>query len=208
MSYGTSFRYAVRRISTSVTPTPVIYADRGVVVLNKPSGLVSQGSLKEDDALHRVLSDIKRAYNYARVPMPVHRLDKTTTGCLLLAATANMSRELSRQFQQGLIKKTYLAVVHGVPTLTLRNGRVSTTNEKGKECITSWELLGHRFRTDGPHKRFQLGIRAPPPTEFLDACSSLAIQVPEQDARGCVTINGVEMGHGDVLPLDGRWVGP
>ncbi len=73
-----------------------------------------------------------------------------TTGCLLLATTPHMSRELSRQFQQGLIEKTYLAVVHGVPNqsgtirkaLMLRNGRVSVT-DKGKESITSWELLGY-----------------------------------------------------------------
>ncbi len=58
MSYGTSFRYAIRRISTSTTPLPVIYADKGVVVINKPSGLVSQGSLQENDALNGILSGL------------------------------------------------------------------------------------------------------------------------------------------------------
>jgi len=56
-------------------------------------------------------ADLRRRYDLNAIPYPVHRLDKGTTGALVLARTKALARELSRQFRTHAIEKTYLALV-------------------------------------------------------------------------------------------------
>ena len=88
----------------------VIYRDERIIVLNKPTGLLSVpgiGPEKADCLARRVAA----SYPGARI---VHRLDRDTSGVILMAFDAEAHRELSRQFHDREVIKTYIAVVAGV----------------------------------------------------------------------------------------------
>lgn len=87
----------------------IVYQDDDIVVLNKPSGLLSvPGRLDEhkDCLQHRV----QRVLPTATI---VHRLDMATSGIVLMALNKAAHVEISRQFEQRLTKKTYIARVFG-----------------------------------------------------------------------------------------------
>ena len=89
---------------------PVIYHDDYFVILDKPSGLLSVKGIgldKIDCVAVRVASSIEGA----RI---VHRLDRDTSGVMVMARDAKSHRELSRQFQDREVKKEYVAVVGGI----------------------------------------------------------------------------------------------
>ncbi|KAF9528804.1 pseudouridine synthase [Crepidotus variabilis] len=134
----------------------VLYADRQVVVLNKPPGLVCQLNHNVNER-HEGTQDLmhyfRDIYNWlSSDPHHVHRLDKGTTGCLLLAVNETAGKTLSQQFRQKSIQKRYLALVQGGEDiqpgtegyidsrLAYRNGRGSLSND-GKAALTKWKLL-------------------------------------------------------------------
>ncbi|EIW88192.1 pseudouridine synthase [Alishewanella agri BL06] len=89
----------------------ILYQDEQLVVLNKPSGLLSvPGKAQEhfDSLQYRV----QRVWPQATV---VHRLDMATSGVMVMALTKAAQRELNRQFQQRLTAKRYIALVQGQP---------------------------------------------------------------------------------------------
>jgi 23S rRNA pseudouridine955/2504/2580 synthase len=99
-----------------------LYQDADVLVLNKPMGLAVQGgsgTTRHLDGMLEVLRDAK-----GQRPRLVHRLDKDTAGCLLVAKTRFAAAALGKTFRSRSARKTYWAVVAGVPKP--RQGRVST----------------------------------------------------------------------------------
>ncbi|EPQ55655.1 pseudouridine synthase [Gloeophyllum trabeum ATCC 11539] len=137
----------------------VIYVDKGLVVLNKPSGLICQTSharKQPDTAVRATNPSLVVELGMSTPPYPVHRLDKPTTGALILARTPHMARDLSAQFRTRTVSKTYLALVRaGAQTFPASNGeirtpldnvdgRVSVAHEgsaTGKPAATDWELV-------------------------------------------------------------------
>jgi 23S rRNA pseudouridine1911/1915/1917 synthase len=97
----------------------VLYEDRDLVVLDKPSGLsVHPGAGRSTGTLaHRILAGYPETAGVGGPGRPgiVHRLDKDTTGALLVARTAAAYQGLTEAFAQRRIRKTYLAFVHGRP---------------------------------------------------------------------------------------------
>ncbi len=91
----------------------VLYEDKDVIIINKPSGLAVQGGTKTSrhvDALSAALvgpEDEK--------PKLVHRLDKDTSGVLVLAKNASVAADLGKHFRSRSLEKTYWAVIHGMP---------------------------------------------------------------------------------------------
>jgi 23S rRNA pseudouridine955/2504/2580 synthase len=99
-----------------------LYEDADVLVLNKPMGLAVQGgsgTTRHVDGMLEVLRDAK-----GQRPRLVHRLDKDTAGCLLVAKTRFAAAELGTVFRSRSARKIYWALVAGVPKP--RQGRVST----------------------------------------------------------------------------------
>jgi 23S rRNA pseudouridine955/2504/2580 synthase len=99
-----------------------LYQDADVLVLNKPMGLAVQGgsgTTRHLDGMLEVLRDAK-----GQRPRLVHRLDKDTAGCLLVAKTRFAAAALGKTFRSRCARKIYWAVVAGVPKP--RQGRVST----------------------------------------------------------------------------------
>lgn len=94
----------------------VLHEDNHCLVVNKPAGLLSQG----DATGERTLLDEAREYLKTTYSKPgnvfvglVHRIDRPTSGIVLLARTSKAAARLSEQFRQGTITKTYHAVVEG-----------------------------------------------------------------------------------------------
>ena len=103
---------------------PVVFEDDHCALVNKPSGVVvysqgngGHGSMTVRAALPFILEPPKRGtYSVMRRPASVHRLDKPTSGLLCIAKTKPAMMHLSRQFHDRIIKKTYFAVVNGIPS--------------------------------------------------------------------------------------------
>lgn len=99
-----------------------LFEDADVLVLNKPAGLAVQGgsgTTKHVDGMLDVLRD-----KQGQKPRLVHRLDKETAGCLLVAKTRFAASTLAKSFRSRAARKIYWAVVAGVPKP--RQGRIST----------------------------------------------------------------------------------
>lgn len=93
----------------------VIHRDAQAIVLNKPPGLATQGGTKTHDHVDQLLDGLY--YDLDTRPKLVHRLDKDTSGALVLARTARAAAYFSKSFSGRTARKTYWAVVVGVPDI-------------------------------------------------------------------------------------------
>jgi len=99
-----------------------LYEDADLLVLNKPIGLAVQGgsgTTRHVDGMLEVLRDAR-----GQRPRLVHRLDKDTAGCLLVAKTRFAAAALAKTFRSRSARKIYWALVAGVPKV--QQGRIST----------------------------------------------------------------------------------
>ncbi len=100
----------------------ILFEDDDVMVLNKPAGLAVQGgsgTTRHVDQMLEVMRDAK-----GQRPRLVHRLDKETAGCLLIAKTRFAASALTGSFRHRSARKIYWALVAGVPKP--KQGRIST----------------------------------------------------------------------------------
>ncbi|RMB04511.1 23S rRNA pseudouridine955/2504/2580 synthase [Eilatimonas milleporae] len=104
----------------------VIYKDDKVIALNKPPGLPTQGGTGQKRHLDGLLDALK--YDAPERPRLVHRLDKDTSGVLLLGRTANAAAALAKNFASKDTDKRYWALVTGVPKEPM--GRIRLTMDK------------------------------------------------------------------------------
>lgn len=89
------------------------YMDPEILVCEKPSGTLSEGD--SPISLPTILCDLLRQRGEDGALFPVHRLDKETTGLVVLARTQRAAAELSRSITEGLFQKEYLAAICGTP---------------------------------------------------------------------------------------------
>jgi len=99
-----------------------LYEDDDVLVLNKPMGLAVQGGSGTTRHIDGMLEAMRDAHGQR--PRLVHRLDKDTAGCLLVAKTRFAAAALAKSFRSRSARKIYWALVAGVPKP--RQGRIST----------------------------------------------------------------------------------
>ena len=92
----------------------VLFKDEHMIVLNKPAGLPSQGGSGQGDRHVDGLAEALK-FGYKEKPKLVHRLDKDTSGVLMLARTDRVARALSEALRHRNARKIYWAVVAGVP---------------------------------------------------------------------------------------------
>jgi len=165
MRSGLALRRCAQHVSRQ-PPDHALYVDRHIFVLNKPSGLVCQLSHKNSGSdspsrhlvhdLVPVFEALQNRFNLNERPYPVHRLDKRTTGALLVARTKQSAGTVSQAFRSHAIQKTYLSLVHDHKRIlsvnssgTVENrlgissdGRVGITDApEGKVAKTHWEVM-------------------------------------------------------------------
>ena len=111
----------------------IIWQDQHIIAINKPPGLPSQGGSGQGDRHVDGLSEALK-FGYKEKPKLVHRLDKDTSGVLLLARTDRVARALSEAFRDRNTRKIYWAAVAGVPSPkmgTIRYGLVKAPGRGG-----------------------------------------------------------------------------
>lgn len=133
---------------------PILYLDDNVIVINKPIGVLthSKGALNDEFTV----ADFFRRYTTVGLdtsrPGIVHRLDRDTSGLVIGARTPEAFDLLKSQFADRKVKKTYIAIVEGIPkepTARIdvpigRNPSLPSTfraNSKGKQAITDYTVL-------------------------------------------------------------------
>ena len=99
---------------TKMIQDAVLWKDEHIIILNKPPGLPSQGGSGQGD---RHVDGLTEAltFGYKDRPKLVHRLDKDTSGLLMLARTDRVARALSESLRHRMTRKIYWALVAGVP---------------------------------------------------------------------------------------------
>lgn len=135
-----------------MTAIPILYEDGESLVIDKPAGLPMDRPRAGGDSLVNYLDGLKLGFQ--RPPMPVHRLDTDTSGCLLLARNPKALKRFSKAFEDRKVEKAYIGLVAGeVPeesgTIELALSKISSASEgwrmiaarKGKPAITSWTRL-------------------------------------------------------------------
>jgi 23S rRNA pseudouridine1911/1915/1917 synthase len=147
----------VHEILPEPIPLHIIYEDQEIIVLDKQADLIvhpargnTHGTLV--NGLVYYASNLSQAGGEFR-PGIVHRLDRYTTGVMVVAKTDTAHWRLARQFERRQVAKNYLAIVHGVPELAgdcisqplgvhprIRE-RYAIRPEIGKEAITYYEVL-------------------------------------------------------------------
>jgi 23S rRNA pseudouridine1911/1915/1917 synthase len=139
-------------------PLEILHEDEDLIVVNKPAGMVVHiGAGHEEGTLVNALlhhSGVLSSGSEEHRPGIVHRLDKETSGCIVVAKNDQTHAALSQQFADRLVKKTYLAIVRGRPrhskgTVDLSIGRHPVQRQKmtprrapsGREAVTDYEVL-------------------------------------------------------------------
>jgi 23S rRNA pseudouridine955/2504/2580 synthase len=115
----------------------VLWQDQHLIVLNKPAGLASQGGSGQGE---RHVDGLTGAlmFGYKERPKLVHRLDKDTSGILVLARTDRVARRLAEAFRDRTTRKIYWAAVAGVPRPrmgTIRYGLVKAPGAAGERML-------------------------------------------------------------------------
>ena len=135
-------------------PNPsILYEDREVIVVDKPPGLLSVATPmgEEDTMFDRVLNWVSR--NQSTRAHLVHRLDRETSGCMILAKSPEVRDFLQSQFKDRSVERIYHAVVFGKPAdeSGVATSRIQESRDKrvrlvpkgergGKEAITNWRV--------------------------------------------------------------------
>jgi 23S rRNA pseudouridine955/2504/2580 synthase len=134
----------------------VIFEDEYLIVLNKPAGIATQGGSGVSDCIDNRLDGL-RAEGEER-PKLVHRIDRDTSGVLLLAKNRNAAAELTETFKNKVVRKIYWAIVAGTPqeqigtiNLSLAKRGVKGGYEKmsvvvddsGDSAITHFRIIAH-----------------------------------------------------------------
>ena len=135
-------------------PEPdVLYDDKHLMVVNKPAGLLSVATPRgePDTMFDRALRWVTK--NQSKRVHLVHRLDRETSGCLVLAKSPEVRDLLQGQFKGRTVERIYHAVVFGSPPTSsgISTSRVKETKDKrvrlvqkgergGKEAITHWDV--------------------------------------------------------------------
>ena len=118
----------------------VLFKDNDLIVLNKPSGLAVQGGTNITLNVDLLLDSLK--FNSTDRPRLVHRIDKETSGILLIARNLDYSKYIGNLFKNRMIDKTYIALVRGTPRF--KYGKVTLSinyDNKELECLTYFKQI-------------------------------------------------------------------
>lgn len=136
----------------------VLFKDSLMLILNKPAGVPVHAGPGGGDNMELYFDALR--FGLPRLPNLAHRLDRDTSGCLILGRHSKALRKLGKLFQQGRVGKTYWAVVEGAPEgeagtvdaplrkLTPKGGwKMVVDAAEGQAAVTDWRVLGRS--TDG-----------------------------------------------------------
>jgi 23S rRNA pseudouridine1911/1915/1917 synthase len=175
---GPAARLPLRAVAENI-PLDIVYEDDDLAVINKPAGMMVHAGAGTTDALsnedRRNRGTLVNAllHHFASLsavggelrPGIVHRLDKETSGLIVVAKNDDAHRKLAAQFARREVKKTYLALVHGwlkkdhgtiaanISRDRIRRTRMTTRLASGREAVSHYQVVR---RLDTPYGKFTL----------------------------------------------------
>jgi 23S rRNA pseudouridine1911/1915/1917 synthase len=170
---GPAERPPLRAIPEEI-PLEILYEDNDLAIINKPAGMmVHAGAGATEDARNRGTLVNALLHHFATLsavggetrPGIVHRLDKETSGLIVVAKNDHAHRKLAEQFSRREVKKTYIALVHGwiqkdsgtisasISRDRVRRIRMTTRHSGGREAVSHYKVLR---RIDSSYGKFTL----------------------------------------------------
>ncbi len=170
---GSAERPPLRAIPEEI-PLNIVYEDDDLAIINKPAGMmVHAGAGATDDARNRGTLVNALLHHFASLsgvggemrPGIVHRLDKETSGLIVVAKNDEAHRKLAAQFARREVKKKYIALVHGfekrdsgtisasISRDRVRRIRMTTRQAGGREAVSHYSVVR---RLDTPFGKFTL----------------------------------------------------
>lgn len=170
---GSAERPPLRAIPEEI-PLEILYEDDDLAIVNKPAGMmVHAGAGATEDARNRGTLVNALLHHFAALsgvggetrPGIVHRLDKETSGLIVVAKNDDAHRKLAGQFSRREVKKTYLALVQGwmkkdsgtisasISRDRVRRTRMTTRHPGGREAVSHYKILR---RIESPYGKFSL----------------------------------------------------
>jgi len=188
---------SLKEITPDEVLARVLYRDGLMLIVDKPAGLPVHRGPKGGASLEDYFDALR--FGLPRPPALAHRLDKDTSGCLVLGRHRKALAHLGLLFKHGKVGKTYWAVVEGGPdadegTIALPLGRLDETrgwwmkpDPNGLPSVTTWKVLGRSSPAAHAEEacRRRHGVSLPPPlagegregaatsTRLLEAAPSL-----------------------------------
>jgi 23S rRNA pseudouridine1911/1915/1917 synthase len=163
---GSVTRPPLRAVAEEI-PLDIVYEDDDLAIINKPAGMmVHAGAGATEDQRNRGTLVNALLHHFATLsavggetrPGVVHRLDKETSGLIIVAKNNDAHRKLAAQFAKREVKKTYIALVHGWPkkdraTISasisrdpVRRVRMTTRGSGGREAVSHYTVV-RRFES-------------------------------------------------------------
>ena len=183
----------------------LLYRDGLMLVIDKPAGFAVHRGPKGGESLEDHFDALR--FGLPRAPALAHRLDRDTSGCLVLGRHRKALAQLGRLFKTGAIDKTYWAVVEGAPetdegTIDLPLGRLDETrgwwmkhDPAGQPAVTKWKVMG-RTRSAANLVTFPLegeGVRRANGTPWQRQLTWLALE-PVTGRTHQLRVHCAEMG--------------
>lgn len=144
----------VSKSDTDFIQSMIIFKDDNIIVLNKPSGLAVQGGTNTDRHIDGMLEALK--FENSEKPKLVHRIDKDTSGVLVLARNRRYAELLTKAFREHMLQKTYLVLAIGnlknpegeIKIALDKVGEKMEPSNEGKKAVTRFKVLdtaGEKF---------------------------------------------------------------
>jgi len=158
-------------------PLTILYEDEDLIIVNKPSGLVVHPAPGHPDGtlVNALLAHCQDLRGIGGVERPgiVHRLDRDTTGAMVVAKNDYAHQHLQQQLKEKTARREYWGIVHGSPRITsgivdqpigrhrIERKKMAIVSQGGKEAITHWQLkerlgsyslLNYRLETGRTHQ--------------------------------------------------------
>tara|TARA_S200000501_G_scaffold99871_1_gene93354 strand:- start:1357 stop:2220 length:864 start_codon:yes stop_codon:yes gene_type:complete len=163
LTKGDIIKILDKTTSKEITPPPqhkvknleIVFEDEDILVVEKPAGLLSVATNKmESDTLHSRCVDYVKTKNQSKWCYIVHRLDRETSGIMVLALSKHNKEYLQQQFSERSVYRIYFALVEGMlpkksgtevewllEDKNLRVKKVKPNTKSSKEAITHWEAI-------------------------------------------------------------------
>jgi tRNA pseudouridine32 synthase / 23S rRNA pseudouridine746 synthase len=151
----------------------LLYRDGLMLVIDKPAGIAVHRGPKGGESLEDHFGALR--FGLPRAPALAHRLDRETSGCLVLGRHRKALATLGKLFKAGAIGKCYWAVVEGGPaeregTIDLPLGRRDESrgwwmkpDPDGQPAVTKWKVMGRTAPTGQPSGNARAASASPPP---------------------------------------------
>jgi tRNA pseudouridine32 synthase/23S rRNA pseudouridine746 synthase len=133
----------------------ILFVDADAMVIDKPAGLPVDEPRRGGESLAARLAELRLGFRSS--PVPMHRLDQDTSGCLLLARNARARGTLQRAFEAREVQKHYLAVV--ASAIQEETGTIDIPLAKTSSAEAGWRMVGDPSGQQATTNWRRIGVR-------------------------------------------------